>query len=290
MVKLMDITGKIGRSVNCIELRRQLPYTLPELHAMLSEYRRALPASRHFPPHGLDSGHREYQMNAFLSMLYLSAVVSLYRPLCTARSTVIESPLKDQYLALIDASATSMLEVLEAVGGEGKEVGLFPHLPYLSCMILGATWSIVQDLIVLPSTAGGAPPAFSAYFTASGQRRPRDQIEGYLKSARAVAIGRQADAALRSNAHLQSGAAGQPTAVPSASVASAPNLHDADGAMRTWLGGSAASLANNAENEELVAGRAKSDPGMPLGWHRDAPNGVPAVPSTSLCRPVPDRA
>ncbi|KAJ3372650.1 hypothetical protein GGF31_001672 [Allomyces arbusculus] len=145
MVKLMDITGKIGRSVNSIQLRRQLPYTLPELHAMLSEYRRALPASRHFPPQGLDPGHREYQMNAFLSMLYLSAVVSLYRPLCTARSTVIESPLKDQYLALVDASATSMLEVLEAVGGEGKEVGLFPHLSYLSCMILGCLVLVVVN-------------------------------------------------------------------------------------------------------------------------------------------------
>ncbi|KAJ3354804.1 hypothetical protein GGF32_002376 [Allomyces javanicus] len=99
-----------------------------------------------------------------------------------------------------------------------------------------------QDVAVFPPSASGAPPALSAYFTASGQRRPRDQIEGYLKSARAVAIGRQADAALRSNAHLRigagsgagSGAAQTTWAVPSTSATAPLNVHGIDGAMRTW--------------------------------------------------------
>ncbi|KNE67656.1 hypothetical protein AMAG_12391 [Allomyces macrogynus ATCC 38327] len=132
-VRLMDITGKIIRSINSIWLRRNLPYTLPELHAMLSQYRAELPKALQFDPNEKD--RRKRTINAALSLVYYSSVVSLYRPLVSSRSAAVaSSPMRPQYLALLEASVKAMLQALETIV---DDMALFPYrLHYVSITLL----------------------------------------------------------------------------------------------------------------------------------------------------------
>ncbi|KAJ3369320.1 hypothetical protein GGF31_005421 [Allomyces arbusculus] len=132
-VRLMDITGKIIRSVNSISLRRNLPYTLPELHAMLSQYRAELPKTLQFDP--TEKDRRKRTINAALSLVYYSSVVSLYRPLVSSKSAAVaSSPMRPQYLALLEASVKAMLQALETIV---DDMALFPYrLHYVSITLL----------------------------------------------------------------------------------------------------------------------------------------------------------
>ncbi|KAJ3358331.1 hypothetical protein GGF32_000498 [Allomyces javanicus] len=132
-VRLMDITGKVIRTVNSISLRRNLPYTLPELHAMLSHYRAELPKTLQFDPNEKD--RRKRTINAALSLVYYSSVVSLYRPLVSSKSAAVaSSPMRPQYLALLEASVKAMLQALETIV---DDMALFPYrLHYVSITLL----------------------------------------------------------------------------------------------------------------------------------------------------------
>ncbi|KAI9188029.1 hypothetical protein H9P43_002420 [Blastocladiella emersonii ATCC 22665] len=132
VIRLASIMSKVTRSLNSIELRRKLPYTLPEIHQLLSDFRAALPASML-----ASRTHPTPVMRcqaAVLELHYYSLVISLYRPLVSARSSVIPAPLKQQYLALLNGALVAMLDVFDTIA---PDLASYPHTVFhelLSCM------------------------------------------------------------------------------------------------------------------------------------------------------------
>ncbi|KAI9187767.1 hypothetical protein H9P43_002158 [Blastocladiella emersonii ATCC 22665] len=115
-VRLADIAGKLVRALNGIARQRDLPYTLPLLHSLLTRYRSELPKRLQFSP---DEPDRHLRMqSAILNLRYYALVVGLYRPLVSAKASVIESPLKHQYLALLEGALQAMVQIAFSIRGE----------------------------------------------------------------------------------------------------------------------------------------------------------------------------
>ncbi|KAI9188691.1 hypothetical protein H9P43_000112 [Blastocladiella emersonii ATCC 22665] len=123
-VKLLDIGGKIIRSLNSIEQRRRLQYSMVELHALLTRYRAELPPKFQFCPAVRDVNLRTQA--ASLNLRYYTLIIALYRPLVSAKSTVIESPLKQQYLSLLEGSLVAMIQILTHIR---EHMVLYPFTP-----------------------------------------------------------------------------------------------------------------------------------------------------------------
>ncbi|KAI9183046.1 hypothetical protein H9P43_003962 [Blastocladiella emersonii ATCC 22665] len=126
-VKLQEVAGKVLQTLNSITSRRgnQLSYSLPELHALLSRYRRDLPARLQFVPTEPDATLR--LQAAQLNLRYYALVATLYRTVIAVRSpstnpasasasaSALPPQLKQQYLALLEDSLAAMLAIAEHI-------------------------------------------------------------------------------------------------------------------------------------------------------------------------------
>ncbi|KAI9187969.1 hypothetical protein H9P43_002360 [Blastocladiella emersonii ATCC 22665] len=125
-LRLAEITSKVARTLNGIATRRNLPYTLPELHGILSKFRSELPARLQFNPAETDALQRTQA--AAIQLRYFGLVIALYRPLVSTKSTAIQSPLKQQYLALLEDAMVAAMHTTEhlVAGGLGGSIHLYP--------------------------------------------------------------------------------------------------------------------------------------------------------------------
>ncbi|KAI9187992.1 hypothetical protein H9P43_002383 [Blastocladiella emersonii ATCC 22665] len=112
-LRLAEITGKVSTTLNSIAHRRDLPFSLPFLHGLLTAFRAQLPARLQFNPAEPDPVTRIQA--ATINLRYYGLVVSLYRPLLSGRAaTLIDSPLKQQYLSLLEGTFCAMITILES--------------------------------------------------------------------------------------------------------------------------------------------------------------------------------
>ncbi|KAI9176135.1 transcription factor [Blastocladiella emersonii ATCC 22665] len=148
--RLVDIQAKVVRVLNSIEHRRKLPFTMPELHLLLSQFRSELPAQLQFDDTAAAAANGSYEdtvrrvQSAALNMRYYVVVVSLYRPLVMAKSAVLQSPVKQQYLALLEGSLIAMLTISERIA---DDLAMYPTTPLhdLLTMLSICTLLIVHD-------------------------------------------------------------------------------------------------------------------------------------------------
>ncbi|KAI9222726.1 hypothetical protein BC828DRAFT_403784 [Blastocladiella britannica] len=104
--RLVDIFGKISRTINNMYLRRHLAHSLPELHALLLDYQKQLPASLRFDVN--DESTQRSVAVSFLHLLYYSAVLSLYRPFLSSRLFHTDSVLRKQHFAIVEKCVTAI--------------------------------------------------------------------------------------------------------------------------------------------------------------------------------------
>ncbi|KAJ3363287.1 hypothetical protein GGF32_004554 [Allomyces javanicus] len=110
LFKLFEITGKIGRTITSIRIRRNLPYSLPELHSLLSKYRKQLPKDLVYD---FDRPAANSPCAVHINLLYLGTVIFLYRTVF-ACNLLPNSPLRSEYLRILESSTDAILAILGA--------------------------------------------------------------------------------------------------------------------------------------------------------------------------------
>ncbi|KAI9179436.1 hypothetical protein H9P43_004758 [Blastocladiella emersonii ATCC 22665] len=136
LFKLFEITGKIGRTITSIRIRRNLPYSLPELHSLLSKYRAQLPKSLVYD---FERPHKNSIFAVHLNLLYLGTVIFLYRTVF-ACNLLVTSPLRVEYMRILESSVEAILTIfgahLDTVHLTPLPLGYAFDLIFTVCVIL----------------------------------------------------------------------------------------------------------------------------------------------------------
>ncbi|KAI9222485.1 fungal-specific transcription factor domain-containing protein [Blastocladiella britannica] len=143
LFKLFEITGKVGRTITSIRIRRNLPYSLPELHSLLSKFRTQLPRSLVY---NFERPHRNNLGAVHLNLLYLGTVIFLYRTIFSC-NLLPNSPMRGEYLRILEHTAEAMLTIF------ASHLDTVHHAP----LPLGYAFDLIFTVCVILMTPGMAP-------------------------------------------------------------------------------------------------------------------------------------
>ncbi|ORZ32807.1 fungal-specific transcription factor domain-domain-containing protein [Catenaria anguillulae PL171] len=177
LFKLFEITGKIGRTITSIRIRRNLPYSLPELHSLLSKFRSNLPKSLVYD---FERPNRNSVFAVHLNLLYLGTVIFLYRTIF-ACNLLVHSPLRVEYMRILESSTDAILTIfgahLDTVHLAPLPLGYAFDLIYTVCVILMSQGQPPLPQAHTQDAASSSSPSVNGGGTSNGSQPGSPMID-----------------------------------------------------------------------------------------------------------------